>query len=105
MAKGYLVVCYREIRDPEKLKTYAELAPKAMLPRGANILVRDGRVAAFEDGLAERTVVVEFPASRRPSRHWAMVRYATSGSSKASTERETAIAVPKVSLLDTRLGA
>ena len=62
MAKGYLVVCYREIRDREKLKTYAELAPRAMLPRGARILVRDGRVAAFEDGLAERTVLVEFPS-------------------------------------------
>lgn len=62
MAKGYLVVCYREIRDPEKLKTYAELAPRAMLPRGANILARDGRVTAFEDGLAERTILVEFPS-------------------------------------------
>lgn len=60
MAKGYLVVCYREIRNPEKLKTYAELAPRAMLPRGAKILARDGRVTAFEDGLAERTVLVEF---------------------------------------------
>ncbi len=62
MAKGYLVVCYREIRDLEKLKTYAELAPRAMLPRGANILARDGRVTAFEDGLAERTILVEFPS-------------------------------------------
>ena len=62
MAKGYLVVCYREIRDPEKLKRYAEMAPKAMLPQGANILVRDGRVEAFEDGLKERTVLVEFPS-------------------------------------------
>ena len=62
MAKGYLVICYREIRDQEKLKTYAKLAPGAMLPRGAQILVRDGRVAAFEDGLAERTVLVEFPS-------------------------------------------
>ncbi len=60
MPKGYLVVCYREVSDLEKLKTYAELAPKAMVPRGANILARDGRVTAFEDGLAERTVVVEF---------------------------------------------
>ena len=62
MAKGYLVVCYREIRDPEKLEKYAELAPRAMLPQGANILVRDGRVEAFEDGLIERTVLVEFPS-------------------------------------------
>ncbi|MEL0114367.1 MAG: DUF1330 domain-containing protein [Rickettsiales bacterium] len=62
MAKGYLVVCYREIRDSEKLKRYAELAPKAMLPQGADILARDGRVEAFEDGLAERTVLVEFPS-------------------------------------------
>ena len=62
MAKGYLVVCYREIRNPEKLKKYAELAPRAMLPQGANILVRDGRDEAFEDGLKERTVLVEFPS-------------------------------------------
>ena len=62
MAKGYLVVCYREILDPQKLRTYAELAPKAMLPRGAKILARDGRVEAFEDGLAERTILVEFPS-------------------------------------------
>ena len=62
MAKGYLVVCYREIRDPVRLKKYAELAPRAMLPQGANILVRDGRVEAFEDGLKERTVLVEFPS-------------------------------------------
>ena len=47
MAKGYLVVCYREIRNPEKLKKYAELAPRAMLPQGANILVRDGRAVMF----------------------------------------------------------
>ena len=62
MAKGYLVICYREIRDQEKLKTYAKLAPGAMVPRGAQILVRDGRVVAFEGGLAERTVLVEFPS-------------------------------------------
>lgn len=62
MAKGYLVVCYREIRDLEKLQMYAELAPRAMLPRGAKILARDGRVTAFEDGLAERTILVEFPS-------------------------------------------
>lgn len=62
MAKGYLVVCYRKILDKQKLKTYAELAPRAMLPRGARILARDGRVEAFEDGLAERTILVEFPS-------------------------------------------
>jgi len=62
MAKGYLVVCYREIRNPEKLRRYAEMAPKAMLPQGASILVRDGRVEAYEDGLKERTVLVEFPS-------------------------------------------
>ncbi len=37
MAKGYLVVCYREVSDPAKLETYAELAPKAMLPRSATL--------------------------------------------------------------------
>ena len=62
MAKGYLVVCYREISDPEKLKTYAELAPQAMVPRGANILARDGRVD-LEGGMKrpERTQLSGLP--------------------------------------------
>ena len=62
MTKSYLVVCYQKILNPDKLRTYAQLAPKAMLPRGAKILARDGQVRAFEDGLAERTVIVEFPS-------------------------------------------
>ena len=62
MPKGYIVVCYKEIRDPEKVKKYSELAPLAMRPRGAKILARDGWVSAFEDGIEERTVVAEFPS-------------------------------------------
>lgn len=60
--KGYIVVCYREVRDPEKVKKYSELAPLAMRPRGAKILAGDGRVRGFEHGLSERTVIAEFPS-------------------------------------------
>ena len=34
MAKGYIVSLYHEIRDPEKLKAYKEIAEPAALARG-----------------------------------------------------------------------
>ncbi|MBF9067698.1 DUF1330 domain-containing protein [Streptacidiphilus fuscans] len=60
MAKGYLVGTYRSVRDPEKLAAYGKLAKPALEAAGGRILARGGRVTAFESGLAERTVLVEF---------------------------------------------
>jgi len=62
MAKGYLVGTYRSVRDPEKLAAYGKLAGPALEAAGGRILARGGRVTAFESGLAERTVLVEFPS-------------------------------------------
>ena len=60
MAKGYWVSCYREIKDPAALAEYAKLAGPAILAGGGKFLARGGRVQAFDDGIGERTVVVEF---------------------------------------------
>ena len=62
MAKGYWISAYREINDPTKLATYAELAAPAVKANGGNFLVRGGAITAKEAGVAERTVVVEFPS-------------------------------------------
>ena len=62
MAKGYWISAYRVINDPAKLAAYAELAAPAVKANGGNVLVRGGTITAKEAGVAERTVVVEFPS-------------------------------------------
>ena len=62
MAKGYWISAYREINYPAKLAAYAELAATAVKATGGNFLVRGGTITAKEAGVAERTVVVEFPS-------------------------------------------
>lgn len=60
MPKGYWISAYREIKDPEKLKAYAELAGPAVKAGGGRFLVRGGKMKAYEAGVEQRTVVVEF---------------------------------------------
>ena len=58
--KGYLVSAYRSIKDPDKLAAYAKLAGPAFAKYGAKYLVRDTAAQAYEAGVKQRTVIVEF---------------------------------------------
>lgn len=60
MPKGYWVSVYHTISDPEKLAAYDKLAGPAVKAGGGRTFVRDGRVAAYDRGIAERIVVIEF---------------------------------------------
>jgi uncharacterized protein (DUF1330 family) len=60
MAKAYWIVSYRSVKDPEAREAYSELARLAALGAGGRFLVHGGRVTAREEGIAERTVVVEW---------------------------------------------
>ena len=62
MAKAYWVVCYRNIKDQEKLAAYAKLAGPAVQAGGGRILVRGTPAKTHEAGLNQRTVVSEFPS-------------------------------------------
>ena len=62
MAKGYWVSCYRAVHDQEKLGAYAKLAGPAIEKHGGKFVVRGPAVEAYEEGIAGRTVVVEFPS-------------------------------------------
>jgi uncharacterized protein (DUF1330 family) len=62
MPKAYWISCYREIKDPAKLKAYAELAPPATTPFGAKYLCRGVPQAIYEAGQKERIVITEFPS-------------------------------------------
>lgn len=61
MAKAYWIACYREILDTDKLTAYAKLALPAITAGGGKFLARGSAAFAFEDGLKERTVLIEFP--------------------------------------------
>ena len=54
--------CYRAVRNPDALAEYAKLAGPAIEAGGGRFLARGGRVQAYEAGIEERTVVIEFPS-------------------------------------------
>jgi uncharacterized protein (DUF1330 family) len=62
MAKGYWIAFYRAVHDQEKLSAYAKLAGPAIQAAGGRFLARGTAAHAYEAGVAERTVLVEFPS-------------------------------------------
>jgi uncharacterized protein (DUF1330 family) len=62
MAKAYWVSSYRSITDPDALAEYAKLAGPAIVAAGGKFLARGNAAVAFEAGLKQRIVIVEFPS-------------------------------------------
>jgi uncharacterized protein (DUF1330 family) len=60
MPKAYWISCYREIIDPLKLAAYAKLAGPSIEAGGGRFLARAVAAKAYDDGLLERIVVIEF---------------------------------------------
>lgn len=60
MAKAYWIACYHKISDPEALGAYAKLAGPAIATGGGRFLARGTAAHAYEFGLKERTVLIEF---------------------------------------------
>jgi uncharacterized protein (DUF1330 family) len=60
MAKGYWITFYRSISDPAALAAYAKLAGPAIIANGGRFLARGGTVKAYEQGIAQRTIAIEF---------------------------------------------
>ena len=60
MPKAYWIVFYKSIRNPEKFAAYAKLAPAAVQAFGGRFIVRGPAVQAYEMGIKERVVVIEF---------------------------------------------
>jgi uncharacterized protein (DUF1330 family) len=60
MAKAYWITFYRRIIDANKLAAYAKLAGPAIEAGGGRFLARATAAKAFEDGMLERTVLIEF---------------------------------------------
>ena len=60
MAKGYWVVCYKSIKDQDKLAAYAKIAGPSILASGGRFLVRGTAAKSYEGGFNQRVVVTEF---------------------------------------------
>ena len=60
MAKAYWISSYRSISDTDALAAYAKLAGPALTAAGGTFLARGMPAATKEDGLNQRTVLIEF---------------------------------------------
>ncbi len=60
MPKAYWISCYHSISDEEKLAAYAALGGPAIIAGGGRILARGVATLAYEHGVKQRTVVIEF---------------------------------------------
>jgi uncharacterized protein (DUF1330 family) len=60
MAKAYWVATYRSISDPDALAAYAKLAGPAINAAGGRFLARGTAAKAYEAGVVQRVVIVEF---------------------------------------------
>jgi uncharacterized protein (DUF1330 family) len=60
MAKAYWIAFYRSIKNPDALAAYAKLAGPAIQAGGGRFLARGMPSIAYEAGLVQRTVVIEF---------------------------------------------
>ena len=61
MPKGYFLSAHRSEADPDKRKAYLELAIPAMKAAGGRPLSSgECRVEAKENGIVQRTVLIEF---------------------------------------------
>ena len=61
MRKGYWVVAYRAISNESAVKAYSALAVPAVQSFGGRFLTSSkSQIQAYEAGLPQRTVVVEF---------------------------------------------
>jgi uncharacterized protein (DUF1330 family) len=76
MPKAYAVVTYRSVSDPEKLAAYAKLAGPAVASFGARFLARGNAAVAREQGVKERTVVVEYPSLKKATAAYDSPAYA-----------------------------
>jgi uncharacterized protein (DUF1330 family) len=65
MPKAYWITSYRAVKDPQALAAYARLAGPALTAAGGRFLVRGSPARVYENGLEQRTVIIEFESVAR----------------------------------------
>ena len=75
VAKAYWINTFRSVRDADKLQAYVELAGPVMREFGGVFLARGMPAKAFESGVLERTVVIEFESVEQAVRAYESAAY------------------------------
>jgi len=65
MPKVYWVNVYRAVNDTDKLAAYAKLAGPAITAGGGLFLARGEPAKVYENGLMQRTVLIEFDSAEQ----------------------------------------
>jgi uncharacterized protein (DUF1330 family) len=60
MARAYWIATYRSVSDADALARYARLATPLIEGGGGRILARGNPARAYEAGLSQRCVLIEF---------------------------------------------
>ena len=78
MAKAYWITTYRSISRPEAVAAYARIAGPALMQAGGRFLARGMAAKVMENGVMQRTVIIEFDSVDR-----AVAAYNSPGYKKA----------------------
>ena len=78
MAKAYWITTYRSISKPEAVQAYARIAGPALIQAGGRFLARGMAAKVMEQGIMQRTVIIEFDSVER-----AVAAYNSPGYKKA----------------------
>jgi len=60
MSKAYWIATYRAVKNADALAAYGKLAGPAIQDGGGRFLARGLPAQVYEQGLKERTIVIEF---------------------------------------------
>jgi len=92
MAKGYWITFYRAVTNASALAEYAKQAGPAIEAGGGRFLARGVPVKAYEAGLKERTVLIEFESVAQAIATYEGARYQAAANLLAgAVEREVRI--------------
>ena len=92
MAKGYWVTFYRSVSNPAVLAEYAKAAVPVIEAHGGRFLSRGTAVKAFEAGIQDRSVIIEFESPARAIECFESPRYQAAATLLAgSVERDIRI--------------
>ena len=60
--RAYWIAIYKDLKNPENIKKYAEKATPAIKKYNGKILSRGGKTETIEGAPSPRTVLIEFPS-------------------------------------------
>jgi|TARA_B110000444_G_C18719596_1_gene537783 uncharacterized protein (DUF1330 family) len=73
--KGYWIAVYKDLKNNENIKKYADKASLGIKKYHGKILVRGGRTETIEGTPSPRTVVIEFPSVEEALKCYRSVEY------------------------------